>query len=59
MTEAVQAAWETVDTAIDLPLNVYNLTHRISGFFNYQWSAGELVHPLTVQFSGYDINILN
>jgi hypothetical protein len=24
-------------------------------FSNYQWSAGELIHQLIVQFSGYDI----
>jgi len=40
-----------LDSDTDLTLNGYNLTHKISGFFNYQWSEGELVHPLTVQFS--------
>jgi hypothetical protein len=36
MTESAWVAWVTVDSATDLPINVYNLTQKISGFFNYQ-----------------------
>jgi hypothetical protein len=58
MTESAWVAWVTVDSATDLPINVYNLTQKISGFFNYQWSTGKLVHHMTVRFPEIDITTI-